>query len=57
MIPQRGARPQQFVIENDGTELELSVESRSFLNTVNDRVRKRQKRSPMNVTENEENIR
>ena len=51
---QRGARPQQFVIGNDATELELSVESRSFLNTVNDQVRKRQKRSSMNVTEDGE---
>ena len=30
------------------------MESRSFLNRVNDQVRKRQKRSSMNVTENEE---
>ena len=44
VIPQRGARPQQFIIGNDQTELELSVESRSFLNRVNDQVRKRQKR-------------
>ena len=43
VIPQRGARPQQFVIGNDETELELSVESRSFLNGVNDQVQKRQK--------------
>ena len=42
--PQREARPQQFVIGNDETELELSVESRSFVNRVNDQVRKRQKR-------------
>ena len=54
VIPQRGARPQQFIIGNDETESELSVESRSFLNWVNDQVRKRQKRSSMNVTENEE---
>ena len=54
VIPQRGARPQQFIIGNDETESELSVESRSFLNRVNDQVRKRQKRSSMNVTENEE---
>ena len=40
--PQRGARPQQFIIGNDETELELSVESRSFVNRVNDHVRKRQ---------------
>ena len=36
-------RLQQFVIGNDETELELSVESRSFVNRVNDQVRKRQK--------------
>ena len=32
----------------------LSMEYRSLLNRVNDQVRKRQKRSSMNVTENEE---
>ena len=42
---QEGARPQQFVIGNDQAELELSVESRSFVNRVNDQVRKRQRRS------------
>ena len=47
------ARPQQFVIGNDEAELELSVESRSFVNRVNDQVRKRQKRIS-NVTENGE---
>ena len=47
---QRGAWPQQFVIGNDEAELELSVESRSFVNKVNDQVRKRQKRIS-NVTE------
>ena len=41
VISQRGARPQQFIIGNDETELELSVESRSFLNRVNGQVRKR----------------
>ena len=40
---QEGAWPQQFVIGNDGAESELSVESRSFVNRVNDQVRKRQK--------------
>ena len=40
---QEDARPQNFVIGNDETELELSVESRSFVNRVNDQVRKRQK--------------
>ena len=54
VIPQGGATPQQFIIGNDETESELSVESRSFLNRVNDQARKRQKRSSMNVTENEE---
>ena len=53
VIPQREARPQQFVIGNDEAELELTVESRSFVNSVNDQVRKRQKRIP-NVTEDEE---
>ena len=41
---QEEARPQQFVIGNDETELELSVGSGSFVNRVNDQVRKRQKR-------------
>ena len=40
---QEEERPQQFVIGNNETELELSVESRSFVNRVNDQVRKRQK--------------
>ena len=31
---QREPRPQQLVIGNDETELDLSVESRSFLNRV-----------------------
>ena len=47
--------PQQFVSGNDEAELELSVESRSFLNRVNDQVRKRQKRIS-NVTQNDKNI-
>ena len=54
VCPQRGARPQQFIIGNDETESELSVGSRSLLSRVNDQVRKRQKRSSMNVTENDE---
>ena len=41
---QEGAWPQQFVIGNDEAELELSVEARSFVDRVNDQVRKRQKR-------------
>ena len=51
--PQREARPQQFAIGNDEGELELSVESRSFVNRVNDQVRKRQKRISI-VTEDGE---
>ena len=54
VIPQRGGRPQQFIVGNDETEFELSVESRSFLNRVKDQVRKRQKRSSTNVTEDGE---
>ena len=50
---QEEAWPQQFVIGNDEAELELSVESRSFVNRVSDQVRKRQKRIS-NVTENAE---
>ena len=51
--PQKEARFQQFVIGNDEAELELSVESISFVNRVNDQVRKRQKRIS-NVTEDGE---
>ena len=40
---QEVARPQNFIMGSDTTELELSVESRSFVNRVNDQVRKRQK--------------
>ena len=50
---QEEARPQQFVVGNDETELELSAESRSFVNRVNDQVREKQKRIS-NVTENGE---
>ena len=41
---QEGAWPQQIIIGNDEAELESPVESRSFVNRVNDQVRKRQKR-------------
>ena len=44
IISQEVARPQNFIMGNEETELELSVESRSFVNRVNDQVRKRQKR-------------
>ena len=53
--PRRGAWPQQFVIGNEETELELSIESRSFVNRVNDQVRKRQKRFS-HVTEDGEKL-
>ena len=43
IISQEVARPQNFIMGNDEIELELSVESRSFVNRVNDQVRKRQK--------------
>ena len=38
---QEVGRPQNFVMGKDETELELSVESRSFVNRVNDQVRKK----------------
>ena len=41
VCPQRGA--QQFIIGDDETELDLSLGSRSFLDRVNDQVRKRHK--------------
>ena len=41
---QEAAHSQIFVMGSDKTELGLSVESRSFVNRVNDQVRKRQKR-------------
>ena len=50
---QEVANSQNFIMGNDETELELSVESRSFVNRVNDQVQKRQKRIS-NVTEDGE---
>ena len=41
---QEVARPQNFIMGSEETEVELSVESRSPVNRVNDEVRKRQKR-------------
>ena len=38
---QEVARPQQFVIGNEETELELSEESSSFVNRVNDQIQKK----------------
>ena len=52
--PQRGTRLHQFIIGDDETELNLSLGSKSFLDMVNDQVRQRQKRSSMNVPENDE---
>ena len=46
---------QNFIMGSDTTELELSVESRSFVNRVNDQVRKRQKRISNVAGEREEN--
>ena len=40
---QEVARPKNFIMGSDAAELEFSVESRSFVNRVNDQVRKRQK--------------
>ena len=44
IISEGVARPRNFIMGSDTTELELSVESRSFVNRVIDQVRKRQKR-------------
>ena len=52
VCPQGGAH--QIVIEDDETESELSLGSRSFLHRVNDQVRKRQKQSSIDVTEDSE---
>ena len=49
------AKAQNFVIGNDETELELSVEPISFVNRVNDQVRKDRKEFPM-LQEIEKNI-
>ena len=53
VCPQRGA-PQHFVIEDDEAESDLSLGSRSFMHRVNDQVRKRQKQSSMDATEDSE---
>ena len=47
-------RAHQFGIEDDETESELSLGSRSFLHRVNDQVRKRQKQSSQDATEDSE---
>ena len=43
-------RAHQFVTEDDETESELSLGSRSFLHRVNDQVQKRQKQSSKHAT-------
>ena len=53
VCPQGGAH--QFAIEDDETESELSLGSRSFLHRVNDQVQKRQKKqSSLDATEDNE---
>ena len=47
-------RARQFDIEDDETESELSFGSRSFLHRVNDQVRKRQKQSSIDATDESE---
>ena len=51
---QEVANSQNFIMGRETTELELSVESRSFVNQVNDQVRKRQKRMSNVAGEGEE---
>ena len=51
---QEVANSHNFIMGNDETELELSVESKSFVNRVNDQVRKRQKRISNVAGEGEE---
>ena len=56
MLILKEGRPQQFVIGSDEAELELSVESRSFVNRVNDQVRKRQKRISNETEDGKNNL-
>ena len=53
---QEEARPQKFAVGNDETELELSVESRSFVNRVNDQVVKKDRKEFPMLQEMEKNI-
>ena len=48
--------PQNFIMGSDTTELELSIETRSFVNWVNDQVRIRQKRISNVAREGEEHF-
>ena len=52
---QEVANSQNFIMGRGTTELELSAESRSFVNRVNDQMRKRQKKSST-LQEKEKNI-
>ena len=49
-------RAHQFVIEDDETETELSLGSRSFLHRVNDQVRKRQKKTSEDATKDSDTL-
>ena len=51
---QEVANSQNFIMGRDTTEVKLSVESKSFVNQVNDQVRKRQKRISNVAGEGEE---
>ena len=53
--PQEVARPQNFVMGKDETELELSVESRSLVNRAKIKCEKDRKEFPM-LQEMEKNI-
>ena len=44
---------EEFVIEDDEAETDLSLGSRSFLNRVSDQVRKRQNQSSMDAIEDQ----
>ena len=51
---QEAANSQNFIMGSDTTELELSVESRSFVNRVNDQVRKKTEKMSNVAGEGEE---
>ena len=51
MNSQEETRPRNFIIGNDESESDLSVESKLFVNRVNDQVRKRQKNSVLQKME------
>ena len=53
-MPSTRSKATAIIIGDDEAELELSLGSRSFLDRLTDQLRKRQKRSSMNVTEDGE---